>query len=223
MGWAEYAAALAVFFLSHSLPLRPRVKSALVVRLGRRGFSLGYSALSLGVLYWVLMAAGRAPYVPLWGWAAWQVHVTWLAMLVACLLAALAIARPNPFSFGGRGGNGFDPARPGLIRYTRHPLLVALALWAGGHLVPNGDLAHVALFGLFAGFAILGQRIVDRRRKRLMGAQWARLDAACRAVPPWPPRPASARGCLARLALGLAAFAGIIALHPCLIGVSPLP
>ncbi|RXV66235.1 NnrU family protein [Roseovarius sp. A46] len=223
MGWAEYVVALAVFFLSHTLPLRPRVKSALVARFGQRGFALGYSALSLGVLYWVLMAAGRAPHVPLWGWAAWQKHVTLLAMLAACVLAALAIRRPNPFSFGGRAGAGFDAARPGILRYTRHPLLVALALWAGGHMVPNGDLAHVALFGLFAGFAMLGQRIVDRRRKQALGPEWERLDAARRAVPAWPPRPASVRGGVARLGLGLAAFAGLVALHPLVIGVSPLP
>lgn len=223
MGWAEYAAALTVFFLSHTLPLRPRVKSALVASLGRRGFSMAYSVLSLGVLYWVLMAAGRAPYVPLWSWATWQAHVTWLAMLAACLLAALAIARPNPFSFGGRGGAGFDPARPGLIRYMRHPLLVALALWAAGHLVPNGDLAHVLLFGLFAGFAILGRRIVDRRRRRAMGPDWARLDAARRAVPLCQPRPASIRGGLVRLALGIAVYGALFVLHPYFIGVSPLP
>lgn len=223
MGWAEYAAALTVFVLSHTAPLRPRVKLALVARLGRRGFSLAYSALSLLVLAWVLMAAGRAPHVPLWPWAAWQAYVTWLAMFAACLLAALAIARPNPFSFGGRGGVGFDPVRPGLIRYTRHPLLLALGLWAAGHVVPNGDLAHVVIFGFFAGFAILGRRIVDRRRRRLMGADWERLDAARRAVPLWPPRPASIRSALGRLALGVVVCSLLIALHPLVIGISPLP
>jgi len=222
MGWAEYAMALGMFFLSHTMLLRPPVKAALMAWIGRRGFSLGYSVLSLGVLYWVLMAAGRAPHVPLWGWASWQAQVTWLAMLAGCLLAALALGRPNPFSFGGRGGAGFDPARPGVIRYTRHPLLLALALWAGGHMVPNGDLAHVMLFGLFAGFAILGQRIVARRRKRAMGAEWARLEAARRALPPWPPRPASTGGAALRLGLGGAAFAGLVALHPVFIGASPL-
>lgn len=223
MGWFEYTLAFSAFFLSHSVPLRPAVKEALVARLGRRGFGLAYSALSLGVLYWLIVAAGRAPHVPLWGWAAWQAPVTLAAMLGVCLLVALALGRPNPFSFGGREGARFDPARAGLIRYTRHPLLWALALWALAHLLPNGDLAHVLLFGLFAGFALLGQWIVDRRRKRLLGADWARLDAARRAAPLWPPRPASWPAALARLALGLAAFAALVALHPLVIGVSPLP
>ncbi|MBE0454068.1 NnrU family protein [Roseovarius autotrophicus] len=223
MGWSEYILAFAVFFLSHSLPLRPSVKTALVARLGRRGFGVAYSALSLGVLYWLIVAAGRAPYVPLWERVGWQGHVTLAVMLGVCLLVALAVGRPNPFSFGGREGAGYDPERPGLIRYTRHPLLLALALWALAHLPPNGDLAHVVLFGLFAGFALLGHRIVDRRRKRLMGADWARLEALRRAAPLWPPHPAAWPATAARLALGLAGFALLIALHPLVIGVAPLP
>lgn len=47
--------------------------------------------------------------------------------------------------------------------------LWALSLWALAHVVPNGDLAHVILFGNFAAFALLGQRLVDRRRQRDMG------------------------------------------------------
>jgi uncharacterized membrane protein len=223
VGWFEYILAFAAFFLSHSLPLRPAVKEALVARLGRQGFGICYSALSLGVLYWLVVAAGRAPFVPLWERAGWHGHVTLAAMLGVCLLVALAVGRPNPFSFGGRDGAGFDAARPGLIRYTRHPLLWALALWALAHMLPNGDLAHVLLFGLFAGFALLGQWIVDRRRKRLMGAEWARLNAARRAAPLWPPRPASWSGTAVRLGLGLAGFALLVAAHPAVIGVSPLP
>lgn len=223
MAWAEYLGALAAFFLCHRLPLRPGVKSALVARLGPRGFGLGYSALSLALLGWVIAAARRAPHVPLWGWAEWQVRATLVLMLAVCVIAALAIGRPNPFSFGGREGAGFDPARPGLLRYMRHPLLWALGLWAGAHLLPNGDLAHVGLFGLFAGFAALGGPLVDCRRKAALGADWARLDEARRAAPLWPPRPASVRGAAGHLALGLVAYAALIMAHPLVLGVSPLP
>jgi uncharacterized membrane protein len=100
---------------------------------------------------------------------------------------------------------------------------VALALWAGGHMLANGDLAHVALFGLFVIFALLGQRIVDRRRKRALGPAWARLDAVRRAGPLWPPRPASVRGGLGRVVPGLLAWGVLVVLHPYFIGVSPLP
>ena len=135
MGWGEYALAFGAFFLTHSVPIRPPVRPSLVARLGHAGFGLIYSALSLGVLAWLIGAAGRAPYLPLWPWAPWQNHVVLMVMLPVCLILALAIARPNPFSFGGAQNDRFDPARPGLMRLTRHPLLLALALWSGAHLL----------------------------------------------------------------------------------------
>jgi uncharacterized membrane protein len=220
MGWGEYALAFAAFFLTHSVPVRPPVRPWLVARLGPAGFGMAYSALSLGVLAWLIGAAGRAPYLPLWPWAAWQNHVVLSVMLPVCLILALAIARPNPFSFGGAGNDRFDPARPGIVRLTRHPLLLALALWAGAHLLANGDLAHGLLFGTFAGFALLGMRLVDRRRRRELGADWARLEAARRGGPL---RPASWPGAGLRLGLGGALYAGLLWLHPWLFGVSPLP
>ena len=62
-GWMEFAAAIAVFFLSHSLPLRPAVRARGVEYLGRGGFGLLYSALSIAALAWMIGAAGRAPFV----------------------------------------------------------------------------------------------------------------------------------------------------------------
>jgi uncharacterized membrane protein len=219
MAWGEYAAAVVVFFLTHSLPVRPPLRPWLVARLGAAGFGLAYSALSLGVLAWLIGAAGRAPFVPLWPWAAWQNHVALAVMLPVCLILALAVGRPNPFSFGGARDARFDPARPGIVRVTRHPLLLALALWAGAHGLANGDLAHALLLGIFAGFALLGMRLVDRRRKREMGARWDRLDAVRRQAAPvpmaWP-------GAVARVAAGGALYAALLWLHPWLFGVSPL-
>ncbi|MCA1298614.1 NnrU family protein [Stappia indica] len=222
MGWSEYALAFAAFFLTHSVPLRPPVKRRLVGVLGARGFTLAYSALSLFVLGWLIEASSRAPYVGLWDWAPWQNHVPLTVMGVVCLLLALSLGRPNPFSFGGAGNDRFDPAHPGLVRWTRHPLLLALALWAGAHLVPNGDLAHVLLFGTFAGFALLGMWIVDRRRRREMGPRWDELLAKVRAGPVVPV-PQSAAGLALRCGLALGVYLLLLAAHPYLFGVSPLP
>ncbi len=221
MGWAEFTAAFAVFFLSHSVPVRPPVKARIVAHAGQRGFALGYSVLSLAVLVWVIGAAGRAPFVPVWDRAPWQPHVTLTLMLAACLILGLAVARPNPFSFGGARNNRFNAARPGLVRYMRHPLLVALALWGVGHLIPNGDLAHVILFGGFAAFALAGGRLIDRRKRREMGADWHRVREAVTAAPLWT-RPANWGGALLRLGLGAGLYAALIVLHPVVFGVAPL-
>ena len=219
MGWNEFAFAFAAFFLTHSIPIRPPLRPWAVARLGHAGFGIAYSALSLAVLAWLIAAAGRAPYVPLWDWAPWQNHVVLAVMLPVCVILSLAIARPNPFSFGGAQNDRFDPASPGIVRLTRHPLLLALGIWSAVHILPNGDLAHVILFGTFAGFAMLGGRLVDRRRHREMGQRWHDLRAALSECPASLSLTADT---LLRLAAGLMLYAGLIWLHPLVIGVDPL-
>ena len=219
MGWAGFAAVFAGFFLTHSVPVRPGVKARLVGLLGRRGFGLAYSALSLAMLVVLIRAAGAAPHLPLWYQAGWHRHVAHAGMLAVCLILAFSIARPNPFSFGGARNDNFDPRRAGIVRWTRHPILLALALWAGVHLLPNGDLAHVILFGVLGGFAVAGQALIDRRKRRELGPScWAALEEA-RAAAPRIQRPLCWRGVILRGVLGLAAFVALILAHPYVIGV----
>lgn len=220
MGWVEFAAAYAVFLLAHMIPVRPGVRGRLVGLFGASGFTMAYSVLSLALLYWLVLAAGRAPFVPVWPWAPWQNHVVLATMLAVCLLLALSLGRPNPFSFGGSGNHRYDPARPGIVALTRHPILDALALWALAHLVANGDLAHVLLFGGFAGFALLGRRMIDRRKRRTTGEARTSLQ----------PKKTEALGLLEdpgslvlRSSAGIAAYILLLVLHAPLIGVDPLP
>lgn len=176
MSWVQFAGVFLAFFITHSIPVRPPVKAAIVRYIGARGFTIGYSILSLGMLGAVIWAAGKAPYVMLWPQAPWQHVVTALGMFAVCILLGLTLGRPNPFSFGGARNSAFDPQAPEVIGWIRHPVLAALLLWASLHLLPNGDLAHVILFGIFAVFAWLGRKIIDRRKQRIMGQdQWATI------------------------------------------------
>ncbi|MFT5743550.1 MAG: putative membrane protein [Paracoccaceae bacterium] len=217
MGWFEFITAFVVFFLSHSIPVRPAMRAKLVATLGPRGFTIGYSILSLGVLIWLIGAASRAPYVALWDWAVWQNLIVLAVMAFVIALLALSIGRPNPFSFGGARNDMFDPEMAGIVAVFRHPLLVALALWAMAHMIANGDLAHVVLFGTFAGFALVGQRIIDRRKQRQMGAQWGELKAKMRIGTLNP------KGTVLRQIIAVLAFGVLLWLHPMLFGVNPLP
>ena len=221
MGWFEFALAYVVFFLSHSLPVRPPLRPWLQARLGASGFTIAYSALSLAALAWLIAAAGRAPYVALWDWAPWQAHAPLLVMGPVCLILALSIGRPNPLSFGGARNDLFDPARPGIVRVWRHPLLLALALWAAAHVVPNGDLAHVILFGTFAAFALLGGRLIDRRKRREMGPEWQRMRDRV-ADAPFLCLPVSWQRLATRMAIGIGLYVALLWLHPWLFGVDPL-
>lgn len=80
-------------------------------------------------------------------------------------------------------------------------------------------MAHVILFGTFAGFAMLGGHLVDRRRQREMGQWWHDLRAT---VSESPASLSLTTDTLLRLTAGLMLYAGLIWLHPLVIGVDPL-
>ena len=217
-GWLEFAGALTVFLVSHVIPVRPPVRPWLVRTLGLRGYFLVYSAVSVVLLIWLIVAAGRAPYVEIipplqvlrWG--------PLIVMPLVCLLAVLGLRANNPLSFGGMGKRPFDPARPGILALTRHPLLLAIVLWALAHLLVNGDLAHVILFGLFALFPALSMRLVDRRKQRQLGAEWQRLAQNTSRF-----SPGAMKSGLWSWLSAAALFAALVALHAPVLGVSPMP
>jgi uncharacterized membrane protein len=226
-GWGEFAAAFVLFVASHSVPARPALKARIVGAIGRTAYLAGFIALSLTLLVWLVVAAGRAPYVGLWDQQIWQRWLANVVMPAAVGLAVFGVGAVNPLSFGGRSA-GFDSAHPGIAGLVRHPLLWSLLLWASVHLVANGDLAHVLLFGGFAIMALAGMFAIDARHRRQWGhAEWARLTRCTAQVPGaawlsgrWRPLrgPGMWRPCLV-VALWLAA----LWLHPVVTGVSPLP
>lgn len=227
MIWTEFLAAMGLFLASHRLPALFGLKGRLVAALGPRGYVLAFSAVSTLLLLWLISVAGRAPYVVLWDQQLWHRWAVNLVMPLVCLLASFGTASPNPFAFEGRQ-TGFDPARPGIVGLTRQPVLWALALWSGAHLLANGDLAHVGLFGTFLALALAGMPLIESRRRALMpAADWADLTAHTCLVPGaalitgrW--RPASLPSA-PRLLLGLLSWTALWHLHPTLIGVWPGP
>ena len=213
-GWLEFAGAYLAFLAAHAIPARPAIRRQLADLLGERAYSWTYAAVSLVLLGWLVEAAARAPYVALWEPAPWQAHATFTAMAVTCLLAALALGRPNPFSFGGGDPARYDPDRAGIVGITRHPLLWAIGLWAAGHLIANGDLAHLLLFGGFMAMAVGGMVSLDRRARRRLGPDWERLQPRQQLT--WSAQDAW------RLLAAVLLFACLLLLHPLVIGVDPL-
>ncbi|MDF1606894.1 NnrU family protein [Hoeflea sp. YIM 152468] len=219
--WSEFAAALLAFFILHSLPIRPAVKTRIVSLIGARLFTLVYSCVSIAALGWLIVAASRAPYVELWAPAPWQHLAALIIMLGVSLIVAFTLGRPNPFSFGGSSTAAFDPAHAGIVRLHRHPLLLAFFLWAGAHLLPNGDLAHAILFGLFAGFSLIGMKLIDRRTRRRLDPQ--QYEALLKSVQKSGLLQGFAQDQVRiRIAAGVGLFVGLVLLHPVVIGDSPL-
>ena len=226
-GWTEFVAAGVVFMALHAVPSRKRLKQAIIEKIGTTGWIVAFSTISTALLFWVIFAAGRAPYVEIWpqtGWSRWLLN---LVMPIVVMMGALGVGAPNPFAFEGRA-SGFDPAHPGFAGLVRQPLLWALALWAGAHLIANGDLAHVILFGVFLVFSLAGMRAMEARKRRDWGA--AEFDRLATRTSAWPGealiqgrwRP-SGRVPVLRIGIAVAVWAGLWHLHAPVIGFSPLP
>ncbi|MDH3662610.1 MAG: NnrU family protein [Alphaproteobacteria bacterium] len=222
-GWGKFTVAFLAFYGSHMIPARPAVRRRLAAAFGERGYLVIYSLLSIALLVWLIAAAANAPHVALWERALWQNIVPQIVMLPACLLAAFGIGAEGGLSLGSRKTSPFDPALPGIAGITRHPLLWALALWSLSHLAPNGDLAHVILFGSFAASALFGMSAFDQRSRRNMGdADWREVRASTAFVP-------FARGLECRGTdrpwlrgfIGVGLYLTLLLLHEPLMGLSP--
>ena len=161
-------------------------------------------------------------YVEIWAAADWQ---RWLANIVVPLalwLAIMGIGIGYPHTLGGRRAQVFDVNNPGMAAVTRHPVLWALALWSLVHMLANGDLAHVILFGGFLIMALLAMPVFDRRAQRVLSdAQWAEV----RRVAPLLPHPAfshlNRRNLAWRSATAVVIYLIAYQLHQPVIGVSP--
>jgi len=173
------------------------------------------------VLYGVIVAAGRAPYVELWGWQRWQNMMPIVGMLVVCWIVAMSFGRTNPFSFGGSRDATFDPSKAGLVKWVRHPILASLLIWSSTHMFPNGNLAHLLFFGIMGCFAGVGMLQIDLRRRKEMGAtRWLSLLTEVRNQPRLFPG-MSAMEIILRSAIGVAVYTVLFFGHAIVIGVSP--
>ncbi len=176
---AQFLIAFLVFLLMHALPSFGGLRQRLINRLGRRTYMIAYSVLSLVTLVWLFAAFRMSDDIVLWMDHAWQAWLTLILVPIGLFLIVCGLLSPNPASISFRG-NG----RPGaIVAVTRHPVLWGFFLWAFGHIFPNGEWKGVILFGGFSVFAVLGMFILERRGRRVHGAQWAALTAATSIVP----------------------------------------
>lgn len=155
----------------------------------------------------------------------------WLALLVmlpAFFLVGLAFTSPNPTVVrGGAWLKESDPAK-GIERITRHPFRWGVVLWSVTHLIYNGDLGSLVFFSSFLVLALRGPFSIDRKRKRVHGADWARFAAVTSNVPFM--AIVQGRNQFSfreigwwRIVVIATLYAGFLHLHKSLFGVSPLP
>ena len=184
---------LAIFLASHSVRVfAPDWRASMIARLGEGPWKGLYSLVSLVgliLIVWGFALARQHPVV-IWEPPLWTRHVAILLNLIAFILLAAYMVPP-----------GRIKAR------LRHPMLLAVKTWAVAHLLANGTLADIVLFGAILVWAVAdfaASRRDDRARGTVYIAGPVRNDFIAAAV-------------------GIVLWAAILwRLHEWVIGVSPI-
>jgi uncharacterized membrane protein len=180
----DLIAASAYFLLIHFVVSGTRLRDVLVARLGAGRYRGAFSLATLLGLAWMIYAYRHAPTVSLWGTLLEFRPAAYVLVYIAFLFVVIGLMTPSPTIAGMEStlAQGADVAK-GIVRITRHPFLWGTALWALVHLIVNGDLASLILFGSLLVLAVGGTFSIDAKRRRVFGEQWARFAAVTSDVP----------------------------------------
>jgi uncharacterized membrane protein len=180
-----------ILFLGlHLLPTVPDLRQSLIARLGERGYKGLFALLSIATFMLLVYGFAHAPLIQIWSPPRWTRWVAIVLMIPAFILLVAAYV-------------------PGQIKArVKHPFVDAISTWALAHLIANGDLASIVLFGAFLAYAVF-----DRITLKHRAATGLVTVAAT----------GPARNDVIAVVAGLTLYAiFLIWLHPLLIGTSPL-
>jgi len=180
-------AAAVVFLLLHLLVSGTRLRDTLITVIGPGTYMGLFSLASLAALIWIGVAFGAARGGPgdttYWASTGTTRIVQLFIQFVALLFIVPGLMTRNPTSVGqGRASEDQDVVQ-GMLRITRHPFLWGVAIWAGGHLLVNGDVASLIFFGTFLVLSLSGTVSIDAKRQRALGATWQEFARKTSNVP----------------------------------------
>ncbi|MBI5132070.1 MAG: NnrU family protein [Rhodopseudomonas palustris] len=189
MGLAMMIVGLVLFIGTHVVTTQRDLRARLIGIGGEAVYKIGYAVLAIaGIL---LIAYGFGAYradgmIDLWHPPRWTKHLAALLMLPVAILLAAAYAR-------GR-----------IYRAVKHPMITAVKLWAVAHLIANGDLGSIILFGSLLAWAV-----------------YDRISLKHRADPGGPPIPVGGpKNDLIAIAAGIVLYLALaFAFHPLVVGV----
>ncbi len=147
MGLSVLIVGLAVFLGAHSFVTFRAARAEALERFGKAYWLMFALASALGI---ILMAWGYAQYrltgwIDVWVPPRFMRHITITLMLPSLILVTAAYL-------------------PGHIkRRAKHPMLAGIKLWALAHLLSNGDLGSILLFGSFLAWGVYARIAIKRR------------------------------------------------------------
>lgn len=222
----ELLLAAVAFAGSHVLLSSAPVRGPLARALGEWPFVGLYSAISLGLFVWLVGAYGDAPLVELWAAPTVVRYVALGVMVVASVLVACGLSLTSPTGVSLKPAAAGAPLA-GIFKVTRHPVLWGIGLWAVVHVMANGDLASLILFGSLGVLALGGTVHIDRKKRTTMGGDWRAFAGATSNLPFAAIAAGRTRVSLkeigyGRLVAGLVLYLVLLLGHEAVIGVAPL-
>jgi uncharacterized membrane protein len=189
MGLIVMILGLVLFLGVHLFITKREARAELIARLGESVYKLGFaliSAIGLALIIWGFAQYRATGWINVWTPPLAMKHITVALMLPAVIMVAASYIRGRIYTT------------------LKHPMLAGVKLWAAAHLLANGDLGSIILFGSFLAWAVI-DRISMKHR----------VDAGGPPIPVGGPLNdviAVAVGIVAYVALGFA-------FHPVVIGV----
>ncbi len=189
MGLVIMIVGLAVFFGTHLVTTRRDLRAQLIAARGEAGYKIGYSllsALGLVLIVWGFAHYRATGWIDVWYPPVAMRHIALALMPFAVILVVASYVRGRIYA------------------RLKHPMLAGIKLWALAHLLANGDLGSIILFGSFLAWAVY-DRISLKHRS----------DAGA------PPIPVGGVGNdVIAVVLGIVVYLGLaFAFHPFVIGV----
>jgi len=161
----------------------------MIASMGEGTYKIVYSlvsAVGLALIVWGFARYRATGWIDVWQPPLAMKHIAVALMLPAVILVAASYIRARIYTT------------------LKHPMLAGIKLWAAAHLLANGDLGSIILFGSFLGWAVF-DRISLKRRK----------DAGGPPIPVGGPT-----NDLIAIAVGVVAYLALaFAFHPAVIGV----
>ena len=135
-----------VWALAHLFKgMMPKARASIDTKIGagpaKGAISLVFLASILMMVFGFMAAGPQAVYGP----PSWGAMVNSLFMIVAVFL------------MGAGSGKGVSPT------LLRHPMLTGVVVWSVGHLLANGDMRSIVLFGGLGIWAVVNMLVINKR------------------------------------------------------------
>ena len=148
MGLAVLVAGLIVFIGPHVFVTMRAQRAAAIARIGEGAYKGLMALLSLIGLILIGYGFGRyraTGWIDIWHPPHWTYYITQILMWPASVFVVAAYIRGT------------------IWRTLKHPMLAGVKMWAVAHLISNGDLGSILLFGSFLVWAGYDRMTLKRR------------------------------------------------------------